>query len=466
MTGNIALLLEETARIWNDKPAVSSNGFAADWKTLDRRAGAVASELIEQGVRPGDRVAVSSPDPLTVVIALIGGLKAGAVVVPLSPRLSTEERNRILADLDPRLIVDRVPSAEKEYPACEVAGTDPAIILYTSGSTGAPKGVVLSHDATAFGLKSWIGPVMALRASDVVLAALPLAHSFGIFGAVLAPLLAGATVVLLQRFSVEDVLAAVARDRVTVFPGVATMFHRIVGSPALKDADVSGLRIAVSGAAPCPWELADRWRQATGVRIIRGYGMTELFRPISFSAADEREVPNSIGKNLPGVDIRIVDPQGAVLAVGETGELWIKSPARLSGYLGQADAIREVLDGEWFKTGDLATISSEGFVSIVGRKKDIILRGGYTVAAGEVEAALMTHPDVLEAAVIGEAHLEFGEEVVAFVVLRPGAQATRHDIIEFCKARLAGYKYPRTVYLRSELPRGPTGKVIKSLLQP
>lgn len=466
MTGNIALLLEETARCWNDKPVVLSNGLVADWDTLERRAGAVAAELVDRGVRPGDRIAVSSPDPLTVVIVLLGGLKAGAVVAPLNPRLSVEEQDRIIADLDPRLVIDRAASAERDYPTREVAGTEPAIILYTSGSTGAPKGVVLSHDATAFGVKSWIDSVMALRATDVVLATLPLAHSFGIFGSVLAPLLAGASVVLLPRFSPENALAAIARDRVTVFPGVATMFQRIVDSPALRDADVSSLRIAVSGAAPCPWELAERWRKATEVRIIRGYGMTELFRPISFSATDEREVPDSIGRNVPGVDVRIVDPNDVALPAGETGELWIKSPARLSGYLGQAHATREVLNGEWFKTGDLATISPDGFVSIVGRKKDIILRGGYTVAAGEVEAVLMTHPDIAEAAVIGVPHPELGEEIVAFVVRRSGVQATPHDIVAFCKVRLASYKYPRAVYIRPELPKGPTGKVIKSQLQP
>ena len=225
----------------------------------------------------------------------------------------------------------------------------PGIILYTSGSTGQPKGALLSHAALAVANESWAGPVMGLAPDDRVLAALPLAHSFGLNGALLAPLLAGVTVVLQERFSPEETLRAIARHRVTVFPGVATMFARILESPALAGADVSSLRLAVSGAAPCPWPLASEWRRRTGVRIVRGYGMTELFRPISYLAAEPTDLPDSIGRAVPGVELRLV-----------ADELWIRSPAAMDGYLRAPEETAAVLDGGWFKTGDLATHLARG----------------------------------------------------------------------------------------------------------
>ena len=242
------------------------------------------------------------------------------------------------------------------------------------------------------------------------------------------------------------------------------MFRRILDSDAVAKGDFSSLRYSLSGAAPCPWELAEAWKAATGVRIVRGYGMTELFRPISFSPDDPRDVPDSIGRAAPGVDLRIVDDDGGDLAVGESGELWIRSPARMIAYLNRPEETREVLDGAWFKTGDLATVSDDGFVRIVGRKKDMILRGGYTVAAGEVEAVLMTHPAIAEAAVVGVPHDELGEDIAAFVAFEPGAGAPVEDIIDYCRERMAGYKYPRHVRVRDALPRGPTGKVLKGQL--
>jgi len=345
---------------------------------------------------------------------------------------------------------------EKAKPAAlgKFDADTPCLILYTSGSTGQPKGAVLSHAALAIANESWAGPVMGLTPTDRVLAALPLAHSFGLNGALLAPLLAGVTVVLQERFSPEETLRAIGRHRVTVFPGVATMFARILESPALASADVSSLRLAVSGAAPCPWPLASEWRRRTGVRIVRGYGMTELFRPISYLAAEATDLPDSIGRAVPGVELRLV-----------ADELWIRSPAAMDGYLRAPEETAGVLDDGWFKTGDLATISPEGFVSIVGRKRELILRGGYSVVPGEVEATLLGHPAVAEAAVVGVAHAELGEEVAAFVTLRSRAAAGPDELIAFCRARLAGYKYPRRITIVDELPKSATGKILKAKLR-
>jgi long-chain acyl-CoA synthetase len=197
------------------------------------------------------------------------------------------------------------------------------------------------------------------------------------------------------------------------------------------------------------------------VRIARGYGMTELFRPVSYLADDAADLPDAIGRAVPGVEARVVDTAGHALAPGEAGELWIRTPAAMDGYLHAEAETRAVLQDGWFKTGDLATISPDGFVSVVGRVKDLILRGGYSVVPGEVEAALLDHPAVAEAAVVGTPHAELGEDVAAFVTLRPGARADADELVAFCRERLAAFKYPRRVSIVTELPKGATGKVLK-----
>ena len=463
MAENFASLLESAARHSPGKSALLWDGGSLSWEELERRAGGFARSLVERGVKPGDRIALLIPNRWSFVVALWGGFKVGATVVPLNPLLAPEERSRVLAHLGPKLVVDAVGDEEAGWPGIPVVDS-PALILYTSGSTGQPKGAVLSHAALAFSSRSWAEPVMALGREDRVLAALPFSHSYGLNGALLAPLWAGACVVLLERFSPEDVLAAIARHRVTVFPGVATMFRRLLDSPALARADLSSLGLALSGAAPCPWELAQEWRARTGVRILRGYGMTELFRPISYLAGDTTDVPDSIGRPVPGVEVRAVDEDGRPVPAGEVGELWIKSPAALDGYLDAPEETRAVIDGGWFKTGDLVSIAPDGFVRIAGRKRELILRGGYSVFPVEVETALLTHPAVAEAAVIGVAHAELGEDVVAFATLHAGQSARPEQLIAHCRERLAAYKYPRRVVIVDQLPKGPTGKILKSRL--
>ncbi len=465
MAAHLAQLLEIEARKRPGKRVLLSDAGAVDWRRFEGRAGAVASSLAANGIGRGSRVALCLEDPVGIVIALFGGLKAGATVLPVNPRLAAGERERILADFAPDRSIGAIGENEASFPAVETGPGDAAIVLYTSGSTGDPKGVLLSQQAVAWALESWRGPVMDLSEDDVSLSALPLAHSLGIFGSVLAPLLSGGSVAFLERFDPGDALAAIERHRVSVFPGVATMFRRILDCPALPATDLSSLRYALSGAAPCPWDLARQWRGKTGVRIVRGYGMTELFRPISYRAADPADLPDAIGRAVPGVGLRVVDDGGTPLVAGETGELWIDSPARMSGYLGRPDDTAAVFEGAWFRTGDLATLSPEGYVRIVGRKKDMILRGGYTVAPGEVEAVLMTHPAIAEAAVIGIPDDDLGEDIAAFVSLKRAQAADAEEIVAFCRDRMAGYKYPRHVRIEPALPKGPAGKVLKARLR-
>ena len=465
MAVHLAQSLEEQARRLPGKRVLHAGEDAVDWRAVEGRAGALAAALAGDGVGRGSRVALGLQDPAELVVALFGGLKAGATVLPLNPRLTAGERARILADFAPHRTVEDIGPQRADFPAVATEPGDNAIVLYTSGSTGDPKGVLLSQAAVAWALQSWRGPVMDLAEDDVSLSALPLAHSLGVFGSVLAPLLSGGSVAFLPRFDPEDALAAIERHRVSVFPGVATMFRRVLDSPALAAADLASLRYALSGAAPCPWELARRWREETGVRIVRGYGMTELFRPISYRAADPADLPDAIGRAVPGVALRVVDDDGNELDPGETGELWIESPARMTGYLGRPDDTAEAFAGAWFRTGDLATVSPEGYVRIVGRRKDMILRGGYTVAPGEVEAVLLSHPAVAEAAVIGVPDDDLGEDIAAFVSLHRPDAARPEDIVAFCRDRMAGYKYPRHVRIEPALPKGPAGKILKTRLR-
>jgi long-chain acyl-CoA synthetase len=457
MAENFARRLEATSRRVPDKPALVWEGGALTFGELDRRATAFAATLAARGVKAGDRLALSIGNHWAFAVALLAGWKLGATVAPLDPLLKDDERAGILADLAPAALVDQadVTNLERGGPGAigRPGETGAALILYTSGSTGRPKGAMLSHTALELAIESWAGPVMALEADDVVLATLPLAHSFGLNGALLAPLLVGAAVALLDRFAPDRAVAAIRRHRVTVFPGVATMFRRLLDLPELAPADLGSVRIAVSGAAPCPWELAERWRGRTGIRIVRGYGMTELFRPISYQAANPTESPDSIGWPVPGVEIRIVDD-----------ELWIKSPSAMDAYINAPDETREVLVDGWFRTGDLATVGAGGLVTIVGRKRERILRGGYSVFPAEVEAVLLTHPAVVEAAVLAMPHPELGEEVAAFVALRPDQTASPDELIAHCRDRLAAFKYPRRLVVLDALPKSPTGKVLKSRL--
>lgn len=459
---NFVSLLEASARRFPRKNALVWDGGYLSYRELDLRASGFAHFLTEQKIRPGDRVAVLISNKWAFVVALLGGLKLGATMVPLSTLLKTEERAEVLANLRPRLIVNEVGVEERPWNSSPTVNF-PAVILYSSGSTGQPKGAVISHDALTFASRSWVG-MMALVSEDIVLAVLPLPHAFGIHGALFAPLLVGATVIFIERFSPEQALDAISKHRVTVFPGVATMFRRLLSSPAFATADFSSLRLAVSGAAPCPWELAQEWRSRTGTRMLRGYGMTELFRPISYLAGDPADRPEAVGRAVPGVEVCVVDETGQPLPHSKVGELWIRTPSVMDGYLSDPEETRAVLENGWFKTGDMATVSQEGFIQIVGRKRERILRGGYSVFPQEVEAVLLSHPAVAEAAVVASPDPDLGEEVAAFVVLKQGAKATGEEIISYCQERLAAFKYPRHVTLLERLPRGATGKVLKSEL--
>jgi len=460
---NFASLIDAAVQRAPDQLAIVDGPVSLTYAELGRRAAGVARLITERGVRRGGRVALALPNSAAFAIAFYATLRAGVTAAPLNPQLTADECQKILADFSPDLVIDAPIDARADLDAV-AGGEAPALVLYTSGSTGRPKGAVLSHRALIAANHAWAGPMLALGPTDRVLAVLPLSHSFGINGALLAPLISGATAIVLARFAPDVVIATVRAQRVTVLPGVATMFRRILDAPGFTRDDVSSLRFAVSGAAPCPWALAEEWRSRTSRRILRGYGMTELFRPISYLANDPRDYPDSIGRPVPGVEIRVVDDGGDDVVPGEPGELLIRSEAAMDGYLAQPEETAAALVDGWFRTGDLVQVSSEGFVTVVGRKKDLILRGGYSVFPPEVEAVLVTHPAIAEAAVVGIPHAELGEDVAAFVTLRGDAAIAPDELIAWCKDRVAGYKCPRRVTVLRELPKSAAGKVVKSRL--
>jgi long-chain acyl-CoA synthetase len=459
MQENFVCAIESNARRFGPKAALLCDDRKLTWSELDRYASGFARELSTQGVSASDRVAILLPNGVEFVVAFLAALKLGATPAPLNPLVKDEELAAFIADLRPKLSVDRVQMSQGSWKTLTDVNT-PSLILYTSGSTGRPKGSVFGHDALTFANHSWAKPVMGLIPDDTVLVCVPLAHSLGLNGGLLAPLLTGSTVVLLERFTPEAVFTAIKKHRVTVLPAVATIFRRLLNSSEFSRADFSSLGRAISGAAPCPWELAVEWREKTSTRIVRGYGMTELFRPLSFRADDPQDIPSAVGKPVPGVEIRLAANEGPIK--DGAGELWIKSPAMMNGYLDAPEETKEVIADGWFKTGDLATVSPEGYVEIVGRVRERILRGGYSVFPQEVEAVLLSHPAVAEAAVVAVPDADLGEEVAAFVSLKRGAKLTSEELLGYCRDHLAKYKYPRQVHIMAELPKGPTGKILKS----
>lgn len=465
MSRNFAALIAEVARRRPEHPALVWDGGAMRYAELALRVVDAAARLSAREIGPGARVAISLTNRPQFVVAVLAGLAAGVTVAPLDPLLKREERDAILRDLHPALLVETGPDgAVVEHEDHHAPGGAPAaLVLYTSGSTGRPKGAVLSHAALTVANRSWGGPVIGLRDDDVVLAALPLSHAFGLNGALLAPLLWGVTVRIVERFVPDAVATLVAREGVSVLPGVATMFHRLLEVPGFSGGP--RLRLGVAGAAPCPWEVASAWRARTGVRIVRGYGSTEMFRPLSYLADDPTDYPDCVGRPVPGVEIRVLDDDGAAVAAGGEGELLIRTPAVMDGYLDNPAETDAVLAEGWFRTGDLARVTADGYVTIVGRKRERIKRGGYSIFPAEVETVLLTHPAVAEAAVIGVPDTALGEEIAAFVALKPGNATGADELIAWCRDRLAAFKYPRRITFVAALPRSATGKVLKTHLR-
>ncbi len=343
---------------------------------------------------------------------------------------------------------------------------DTAVILYTSGTTGKPKGAELTHQNILRNVDATVG-LFGLDERAVTLGALPFFHAFGQTCALNATVSVGGTLTLIPRFDAGKALAILQRDAVSVFEGVPTMYAAMLHHDDADTSDTSALEVCVSGGAAMPVEILRAFEAKFGGEILEGYGLSETSPVASFNRRGRARKPGSIGLPIDGVEMRLVDAEGTVVAGDDVGEVQIRGHNVMKGYWHRPEATAEAIDAEgWFSTGDIARIDEDGYFFIVDRKKELVIRGGFNIYPREIEEVLYEHPDVREAAVIGIPHPELGEEVAAAVALKSGAQTTPEALRDFVKQRVAAYKYPRHVWLVNELPKGPTGKIIKREIQP
>jgi long-chain acyl-CoA synthetase len=350
------------------------------------------------------------------------------------------------------------PRAEEDEPR---SGSDTAVILYTSGTTGTPKGAELTHDNLRENCTITARTLVQISEEDVILGALPLFHSFGQTCGLNAAVATGACLTLIPRFDPSKALEIIARDQVTVLEGVPTMYHAMLNAPGHQDADTSSLRVCVSGGSAMPVEVMKTFEQAFDCIILEGYGLSETSPVASFNHPDRERKAGSIGTPIQGVEMKLVDDHGGDIEQGGVGEIVIRGHNVMKGYWGRADATADVMRDGWFATGDMANMDEDGYFFIVDRKKDMIIRGGYNVYPREIEEVLYEHPAVSEVAVVGVPDDSLGEEVAAVVVLKTGAEASADDLRAFAKERVAAYKYPRQIWFSEVLPKGPTGKILK-----
>lgn len=475
------LLRDLSAR--GDRAALRTDDGAVTYRELDRLARVHATRLRQAGIGPGDRVAVWATPHVATVAAILGDALLGVATVPLNPALGEAELRHVLADAGPRAVLAADPAAFRARtpavapvvlegnagpPPPPPAPSDPFLVVYTSGTTGPPKGAGITHAAAAFDLDALAG-AWGWTDADVLVHALPLFHVHGLLLGVVGSLRVGGTLRLLPRFTPEAVCAAMGREGTLLF-AVPTMYHRLAEHCEATPADAARLaraRLLVSGSAALPVRENDRLHRLFGQRPVERYGLTETLI-LCAARHDGPRTPGTVGPPLPGVTLRLVDDERRVLPPGPDviGEIAVKGPCVFGGYLNRPEATAQALDAAgFFHTGDLASITPAGEVRIVGRRAtDLIKTGGYKVGAGEVEAALLEHPAVREAAVVGVPDDDLGERIVAFVVASPGASPSGEELAEHVARLLAPHKRPRVVRLVEALPRNAMGKVLKRQL--
>ncbi|MEV7127720.1 long-chain fatty acid--CoA ligase [Streptomyces sp. NPDC093260] len=495
-TLSVAAILAENAKRRPDRTALVEGDLRLTFDQVWRRARAQAGALVELGVRPGDRVALMAPNTAEFPLAYYAIVAAGAVVVPVHLLLSATEVEHVLKDSGAGLLLCHPAQAATGGAAADAVGVrvvtlgaeleqlaaeaeplpsyltrvadDPAVVFYTSGTTGVPKGAVLSHFNLVMNATVNAFDANDIRPDDIALGALPLFHAFGQTVSMNSTWRAGATLVLLPRFDAARAIELMVKEGVNTFHGVPTMFVSLAAAAADAGA-LPELRVCVSGGASLPVAVLERFEAAFGATIYEGYGLSETSPTASVNQPWFGTKPGTIGHPLWGVDVEIAradaEDRIELLPPGELGEVVIRGHNVFSGYLGRPEATAEALVDGWFRTGDLGTKDDEGFLRIVDRKKDVIIRGGYNVYPREVEEVLLRHPGVGQAAVIGLPDELHGEEVCAVIVPAPGAPADADEVTAWSRERLGRHKYPRRVEFVDALPLGPSMKVLKRELR-
>jgi len=516
---NLSSVLEHHALLTPDRPAVTCGGRTLTYEQLNAAASQVAGGLAALGMAIGDHIALSCPNVPWFPIAYFGILKAGAVVVPLNVLLKPREIAYHLKDSRAKALLafegtPELPMAQMARAGCDEAGCsnlvimtmspeapspvpgsktlaeltrgqsprfetrrrrpdDTAVILYTSGTTGHPKGAEMTHANMLLNAIATHEMLVPARRGgleqDVALITLPLFHSTAQTCQMNSGLYGGVRLVLLPRFDPATVLKTIVEERVEFWIGVPTMYWALLDYVSSANVDVTEvgrhLRICISGGAPMPVEVMRRFESLFGVRVLEGYGLSETAPVVSFNQLQKPSKPGTVGLPIFGVDVRCVDENGAQVSTGERGEVVVRGPNVMKGYFNRPEATDEATRNGWFHTGDVGVIDDDGYLSIVDRKKDMILRGGFNVYPRELEEVIMTHPAVSLVAVIGVPDERLGEEVKAVVVRKPGGAVTEPELLDWFREQFAAYKYPRMVEFVESLPMGPTGKILKRALK-
>ncbi|PLT35616.1 long-chain fatty acid--CoA ligase [Bacillus sp. V5-8f] len=493
---NISQLLLNSAKARPEHPVVVFKGQQIFYQELFMRVKQKAVGFRQYGIQNNFHVGLMMGNKPEYIVTYFALLSVGATVIPINPTFKENEITHILNDSEAfALVVDEIGLAEVQkaenkfttvktifslQPAAsyvslrDVIGDDAdyfiepkngdslAQIIYTSGTTGKPKGALITH-----GNLEWMtetgAKMLELTSEDRILVVLPLFHAYAKLQGLLNSILVGSTIYLEERFIPNMILERIANEKITIFLGVPTMYTMFVNLPQINELDFSQLRVAGCGGASLPVEILEKVNTAMGVDIGEGYGQTESTVMISCFPPNAERVHGSVGYPLPGLELKVVDPNGREVPAGEVGEIIFKGPNAMKGYYKKEQETTATIKDGWVFTGDLGKQDERGLLYIIDRKKDMIIRGGYNVYPREIEEVLYGHPDVVECAVVGESDPTFGEEVAAYLVVRQ--EKTPEEIISYCKEKLAHYKVPRKIYFMEELPKTTTGKILKTPLR-
>lgn len=497
---SVASILAESARRYPAHDALVLGEVRIPYAAVWEQARRYAAVLRDRGIKPGDRVAILIPNIPQFVFAYYGILTLGACVVPIHSLLKSEEIAYALQDSDAKLLIAAAPLIGEGLPAALEVGVDilavldggpaevlrlealaaatspvatylarkpddEAVVLYTSGTTGKPKGAVLTHDNILWNVQTITFDTIELKHEDVMLGALPLFHSFGQTVVLNGGFRVGATIALVPRFEPSAVLDLLMKEKVTIVVGVPTMFIGLLEAAKSNPARPP-LRIAVSGGSALPVSIIEKVKDVFGIDIYEGYGLSETSPVATFNQERYGRKPGTVGCAIWGVDVEIANVETGdrieFMPTGERGEIVIRGHNVFSGYLNKPDATAEAVIDGWFRSGDVGIKDEEGFISIVDRTKDMIIRGGFNVYPREVEEVIIRFPGVKQVAVIGIPDAVHGEEIVAVVVAEEGVVGS--ELLEWAKGHIGSYKYPRRIEFVTELPLGPSGKVLKRVL--
>ncbi len=487
---NVANNLDKSAILFSDRPAISENDSEINYRDFNRRANRVATGLIKLGVKPGDLVGLCAPNSADWLAFYFGVLKSGAVAVTLSSALQSDELELLLTHAKPRLILtadDKLQQIERirqtagiekiispngdlslsrllelgcdNFRSIDRDRNDTAAVLYTGGTTGTPKGVMLTHENINVSSHN-VAYSEHSSETDRVLCCLPLNHVFGQIHIMNATIFSCGCIELLPSYDMELVINRMASGKVTKFYAVPTIYSRLLSISDLKE-KLGVVRYCFSAAASMAAEIVRQWKDLTNLTIYEGYGMTESASAVTYNHYYEHVI-GSVGTEVPGVEIQIADEQGAFLPTGQEGEILVRGRNIMKGYLNNPeDTQRAFHDKEWFRSGDIGVMDDRGYLFIVDRLKDMIITGGENVYPREVEEVLFTCPDVQECSVVGLPDREWGERVTAFVTPHTGKDITPEDLKAYLKKRLASFKVPKQYVIVKELPKNATGKILK-----